>query len=60
MTVRTVRPGLVIVVTYVTPCDIPNPPMSPCVGMYALMQADVILNHFHTIYKEKARTDAPL
>ncbi|SFK39466.1 sulfur carrier protein ThiS adenylyltransferase [Desulfomicrobium apsheronum] len=54
MTVRTVRPGLVIVGDHVTPCDIPNPPMSPCVGMAAAMQADVILNHFHTIYKEKA------
>ncbi|MDY0227423.1 MAG: sulfur carrier protein ThiS adenylyltransferase ThiF [Desulfomicrobium apsheronum] len=54
MTVRTVRPGLVIVGDHVTPCDIPNPPMSPCVGMAAAMQADVILNHFHNIYKEMA------
>lgn len=54
MTVRTVRPGLVIVGDHVTPCDIANPSMSPCVGMAAAMQADVILNHFHNIYKEMA------
>lgn len=53
MTVRNVRPGLVIVGDHVTPCDIPNPPMSPSVGMAAAMQADVILNHFHTLYKER-------
>ncbi|PKN31600.1 MAG: thiamine biosynthesis protein ThiF [Deltaproteobacteria bacterium HGW-Deltaproteobacteria-18] len=53
MTVRTLRPGLVIVGDHVTPCDIPNPPMSPSVGMAAAMQADVILNHFHTLYKER-------
>ena len=53
MTVRTVRPGLVIVGDHRTPCDIPNPPMSPCVGMAAAMQADLILKHFHTLYKDR-------
>lgn len=53
MTVRTVRPGLIIVGDHVTPCDSMNPPMSPCVGMAAAMQADLILNHFHTLYKDR-------
>jgi len=53
MTVRTVRPGLVIVGDHRTPCDIPNPPMSPGVGMAAAMQADLILKHFHTLYKDR-------
>ena len=52
MRVRTLRPGLVIVGDLVTPCGADAPPLSPGVGMAAAMQADVILNHFLTIYKE--------
>lgn len=50
MRARTLRPGLVIVGDHATPCAIPTPAMSPGVGMAAAMQADVVLNHFHTLY----------
>lgn len=53
MTVRTVRPGLIIVGDHETPCNISNPPLSPCVGMAAAMQADLVLSHFHTLYKDR-------
>ncbi len=53
MRTRTLRPNLVIVGDHSTPCAAPTPPLSPGVGMAAAMQADVILNHFLTIYKEK-------
>ena len=47
-------PNLVLVGDLTTPCDAATPPLSPGVGMAAAMQADLILNHFHTIYKERA------
>lgn len=52
--VRTLGPNLVIVGDLATACDASTPPLSPGVGMAAAMQADVILNHFHTLYKERS------
>ncbi len=54
MRARLLGPRLVIVGDHSTPCAASTPPLSPGVGMAAAMQADVILNHFHTIYKERA------
>lgn len=54
MRARTVRPNLVVVGDHATPCDGSTPPLSPGVGMAAAMQADVILNHFLTIYMEQS------
>ncbi len=54
MRARSLGPRLVIVGDHSTPCAATTPPLSPGVGMAAAMQADVILNHFHTIYKERA------
>ena len=54
MRARTVRPNLIVVGDHATPCDGPTPPLSPGVGMAAAMQADVILNHFFTIYTEQS------
>jgi len=54
MRVRTVRPNLIVVGDHSTPCGGPTPPLSPGVGMAAAMQADVILNHFFTIYMEQS------
>lgn len=54
MRARSLGPRLVIVGDHSTPCSATTPPLSPGVGMAAAMQADVILNHFHTIYKERA------
>ena len=45
-------PNLVIVGDMATPCDALTPPLSPCVGMAAAMQADVVLDHFLTLYTE--------
>ena len=52
--VRTLGPNLVIVGDLATACDASTPPLSPGVGMAAAMQADVILNHSHTLYKERS------
>jgi sulfur carrier protein ThiS adenylyltransferase len=51
---RLVRPlpNLVIVGDMATPCDQHTPPLAPGVGMAAAMQADVVLNHFLTLYTE--------
>lgn len=54
MRARTVRPNLIVVGDHSTPCDGPTPPLSPGVGMAAAMQADVILNHFFTVYMEQS------
>jgi len=54
MRVRTLGPNLIIVGDLATACDASTPPLSPGVGMAAAMQADVILNHFHTLYKERS------
>lgn len=54
MRARCLGPHLVIVGDHSTPCAASTPPLSPGVGMAAAMQADVILNHFHTIYEERA------
>jgi sulfur carrier protein ThiS adenylyltransferase len=54
MRVRTLGPRLVIVGDHATACDALTPPLSPGVGMAAAMQADVVLNHFHTLYKERS------
>lgn len=54
MRARYLGPRLVIVGDHSTPCAASTPPLSPGVGMAAAMQADVILNHFHTIYEERA------
>jgi len=53
MTLRKLRPNLVIVGDHSTPCDGHAPPLSPGVGMAAAMQADVLLDHFHTMYTER-------
>ncbi len=54
MRARTLGPGLVIVGDHATACAAHTPPLSPGVGMAAAMQADVILHHFHTLYKERS------
>jgi sulfur carrier protein ThiS adenylyltransferase len=54
MVVRRPLPGLVLVGDLATPCDAATPPLSPGVGMAAAMQADVILHHFLTLYRENA------
>jgi len=54
MRARTLRPGLVVVGDHATECAVATPAMSPGVGMAAAMQADVVLNHFHSIYEELA------
>ncbi|GAB6111716.1 sulfur carrier protein ThiS adenylyltransferase ThiF [Desulfomicrobium salsuginis] len=46
-------PNLVLVGDLTTPCDAATPPLSPGVGMAAAMQADEVLHHFLTVYKEK-------
>jgi sulfur carrier protein ThiS adenylyltransferase len=46
-------PNLVLVGDLSTPCDAATPPLSPGVGMAAAMQADAVLHHFLTVYKEK-------
>ena len=54
MRARSLGPRLVIVGDHFTPCAASTPPLSPGVGMAAAMQADVILNHFFTIYTEQS------
>ena len=54
MRARSLGPRLVIVGDHSTLCAASTPPLSPGVCMAAAMQPDVILNHFHTIYKERA------
>jgi sulfur carrier protein ThiS adenylyltransferase len=58
MRVRTLGPNLVIVGDLATACGAATPPLSPGVGMAAAMQADVILNYFHTLFQtaEKFKT----
>ena len=53
MVVRRPLPNLVLVGDLATPCDTATPPLSPGVGMAAAMQADAVLHHFLTVYKEK-------
>lgn len=45
-------PNLALVGDLSTPCDAATPPLSPGVGMAAAMQADAVLHHFLTLYKE--------
>lgn len=52
MRVVRLMPGLVLVGDMTTPCDTATPPLSPGVGMAAAMQADVVLHHFLTTFKE--------
>jgi len=52
MRVNRLLPNLVIVGDMATPCDASTPPLSPGVGMAAAMQADIVLQHFLTLYKE--------
>lgn len=54
MRARTLGPSLVIVGDHATACGAGAPPLSPGVGMAAAMQADVVLNHFHTVYMEQS------
>lgn len=54
MRARSLGRNLVVVGDHRTPCAEATPPLSPGVGMAAAMQADVVLNHFHTLYKERA------
>ena len=56
MRARRLRPGLVVVGDHATPCAAATPPLSPGVGMAAAMQADVVLNHFHTLYQTAQNT----
>lgn len=54
MRARTLGQNLVIVGDHATACGPGAPPLSPGVGMAAAMQADVILNHFYSLYAERS------